>query len=151
MKIGNDLSLTLKENMNIPSNITKINRSGDVKKQWLIQKKFQVSSYGFRPGKSAHGALIMIKRCTTNTPWILDYGIKKAFPSVNRRRRISILRKHLTPEWIRQIEKIKREGNKPKYRVTGNWGTPGQHPIALPFQRTYECIGSLHPKIRKSV
>jgi len=51
----------LKANRTIPNNDIKINKKGQFKKHWSYATKFHSSSYGFRPGRSTHGALQAIK------------------------------------------------------------------------------------------
>lgn len=88
-------------------NEIKKNRTGFFVKDWVIEPKFLNCSYGFRPGKSAHGALRYIKRWRTNTTWILDYDIRKAYDNVNRRRLINILKEQFpVPKLIDEIEKM---------------------------------------------
>ena len=88
-------------------NEIKKNRSGFFVKDWVIKPKFLNCSYGFRPGKSAQVALQYIKRWRTNTAWILDYDIKKAYDNVNRRRLINIFKEQFpVPKLIDEIEKM---------------------------------------------
>lgn len=55
-------------------------------RKWVIPRVFRSSSFGFRTGKSAHGALERIKNWQPNTVWLLDYDIKQAFDTVCRAR-----------------------------------------------------------------
>jgi len=64
----------------------KRNKGGYFRKEWLIPRKFLGCSYGFRPNRSAHDALAKIKYWPSNTVWLLDYDIRKAFDNVNRGR-----------------------------------------------------------------
>ena len=50
-----------KANSTIPSNDIKASKEGYFKKHWKHVTKFHSSSYGFRPDRSAHGALKAIK------------------------------------------------------------------------------------------
>ena len=58
-----------------PNNHIKTNKVGQFKKYWIHFTKFQSSSYGFRPGRSIHGALQAVTRWKKDTAWILDYAI----------------------------------------------------------------------------
>ena len=55
------------------------------KKKVLCPTVFYPHSYGSRPNKSAHHALKNIKHWRTNTNFLIDYDISKAFDSVNRK------------------------------------------------------------------
>jgi retron-type reverse transcriptase len=129
------------KNPAIPKNEIKKNRFGFYVKDWIIKPKFLNVSYGFRPGKSAHGALHTIKRWRTNTTWILDYNIKKAFDNVNRRRLINILKEELpVPKLIDEIEKMINVGIIDIEDCLNNEGVP---PFALPFASAKAKEGSL--------
>lgn len=92
-------------------NEIKVNKQGYFRKAWIIPTKFMNSSYGFRPGRSTHEALHRIKRWRTNTTWILDYDIKKAYDNVNRRRLINLLKEQIpVPKLIVEIEKMINAG-----------------------------------------
>ena len=54
-------------------------------------KRFSDNVHGFRPNRSCHTALKQIKNTWTATPWYLEFDLKKAFDTVNRKRLISIL------------------------------------------------------------
>lgn len=56
------------------------------KKHIILNKVFMSSSYGFRSNRSAHEALHNIKHWRTNTTFMFDYDVSKAFDNVNRRR-----------------------------------------------------------------
>ena len=56
------------------------------KKHNILDKVFLSSNYGFRSGRSAHEALHDIKHWRTNTTFLIDYDVSKAFDNVNRRR-----------------------------------------------------------------
>ena len=56
----------LKVDRTIPNNSIKVNKKGQFKKYWINTTKFQPSSYGFRPGRSIHGALLAIKHWNKN-------------------------------------------------------------------------------------
>ena len=56
------------------------------KKHNILHKVFKSTSYGFRPGRSAHEALHNIKHWRTNTTFFIDYDVSNAFDNVNRQR-----------------------------------------------------------------
>lgn len=68
-------------------------------------------SYGFRPKKSAHQALHQIKTWKTNTSYILDYDIKKAFGTINRNRLRNEFNKYIVdPRFWLEIHKLLEAG-----------------------------------------
>lgn len=56
------------------------------KKNVLCPTVFYPYNYGSRPNKSAHQALKNIKYWRTNTTFLIDYDINKAFDRVNNKR-----------------------------------------------------------------
>ena len=90
-----------------PKNDVKRNSKGYYKKSWVLPIVFRPCSHGFRPGRGAHGALKSIREWRTNTVWMLDYDIKKAFDSVNRRRLRNLFLQTLDqPKVWAEIEKM---------------------------------------------
>jgi hypothetical protein len=70
------------------------NKSGYLKKDWINPPVFSRFSFGFRPLKSAHGALYLIKSWPTNLSWFIKFDIVKAFDTVHRNRLKNIFLKH---------------------------------------------------------
>jgi hypothetical protein len=62
------------------------NKSGYFKKDWIKSPVFSRFSFGFRPNKSAHSALHLVKSWPTNLSWFVKFDIVKAFDTVNRNR-----------------------------------------------------------------
>ena len=91
----------LKSNRKIPNNDFKSNKTGYFKKNWAYKPIFDSASYGFRPNRSCHQALYSIKHWKTNTVWILDYDVQKAFDNVNRARLENIFKHYIDcpPLW----------------------------------------------------
>lgn len=56
------------------------------KKKVINPAIFSPHSYGFRPHKSAHQALKVLKHWRTDTSFLIDYGVSKSFCTVNRKR-----------------------------------------------------------------
>lgn len=82
------------------------------KKVVLAEKVFSPNSFGFRPSKSAHQALHQIKKTwLSNTVYLLDYDIKKAFDNVNKNRLENIFNKYvLDPRFFQEINKMLNAG-----------------------------------------
>jgi len=72
---------------------------------------FSPHSYGFRPQKSAHQALHVIKHWRTNSSFFIDYDVSKAFDNVNRKRLKNLFNKQVRDVrfWM-EISKILNSG-----------------------------------------
>jgi retron-type reverse transcriptase len=81
------------------------------KKKVLCPTVFYAHNYGSRPKKSAHQALKNIKHWRTNTTFLIDYDISKAFDNVNRKRLKNLFTKRIkdTRFW-NEISKILDSG-----------------------------------------
>ena len=83
------------------------NKSGYFKKDWLKPPIFSRFSFGFRPFRSAHGALNLIKSWPTNINWFMKFDIVKAFDNVNRNRLKNIFLKYCSDHHIwNEINKL---------------------------------------------
>ena len=80
-----------KSNNNI---IVTSNKAGYFKKYWINPPVFNRFSFGFRPSRSAHGALNVIKGWPVNLSWFVKFDIVKAFDTVNRNRLKNIFTKY---------------------------------------------------------
>lgn len=84
-----------------------VNKSGYFKKDWIIPPVFSRFSYGFRPFRSAHGALHVIKSWPINLSWFIKFDIVKAFDTVNRNRLKNIFLKYCHDHRIwNEIDKL---------------------------------------------
>lgn len=61
---------------------------------------FSERSHGFRPGKSCHSALAEIKFGWHSVNWYVEYGIKKAFNTVNKNRLMLLLKEKIQDEGL---------------------------------------------------
>jgi len=91
----------LKSNPKIPNNDLKSKKTGYFMKNWSYKPIFDSASYGFRPNKSCHQALYSVKHWKTNTVWVLDYDVRKAFDNVNRAQLENIFKQYIDcpPLW----------------------------------------------------
>jgi retron-type reverse transcriptase len=106
------LSETSKNTYNSNYKTTVIdNESLYFKKKVLCPTVFYAHNYGSRPKKSAHQALKNIKHWRTNTTFLIDYDISKAFDNVNRKRLKNLFTKRIkdTRFW-NEISKILNSG-----------------------------------------
>ncbi len=73
-----------------------------IKQQWepALEKHFHRDSYGYRPGKSAHDAVgIVRKRCWRND-WVLDLDIKGFFDNISHELMLKAVVKHTAEKWM---------------------------------------------------
>lgn len=65
-----------------------------------LETIFHCSSYGYRPGRSAHNAL---QQCLNNCirySWVIDVDIKGFFDNLDHEIMMSLLRKHAQEKWV---------------------------------------------------
>lgn len=65
-----------------------------------LENIFHKSSYGYRPGKSAHDA---IKQCRDNCikyAWVIDVDIKGFFDNINHAILLQLLQQHTQEKWV---------------------------------------------------
>ena len=84
----------IQKNVNAKNTFAVSNKSGYFKKDWLKPPVFNRFSFGFRPSRSAHGALHVVKSWPTNLSWFVKFDIVKAFDTVNRNRLKNIFLKY---------------------------------------------------------
>ena len=102
--------------------------------QTIYEPYFMDVSYGFRPGRSAHDALEVIKTAVDTTPinWIVDVDIKGYFDHVNHEWMIKFLEHRIADKtMLRLISKCLNAGILDNGVVTSNEeGTPQGGPIS---------------------
>ena len=87
------------------------NKSGYFKKNWTKFPVFSRFSFGFRPKRSAHGALQLIKSWPVNLSWFIKFDIVKAFDAVNHNRLKNIFLKYCPDNCIwNEISKLLKVG-----------------------------------------
>jgi RNA-directed DNA polymerase len=65
-----------------------------------LEKCFHPSSFGYRPGKSAHDAL---QQCQVNCikyVWVIDVDIKGFFDNISHERMMQLLQQHTQEKWV---------------------------------------------------
>lgn len=104
-----------------PDNDLSSNREGFRVKRWKLRPVFLSSSHGFRPNRSCHSALHSIVRWKSNTVWLLDYDIRKAFDNVNRNRLENIFKSYVQCDQLwQEIAKMMNAGVIDPGAVTAN-------------------------------
>ncbi len=66
--------------------------------QRIYEPVFSIHSYGFRPGRSCHTALMQIQRYWTATKWFVEVDIKGYFDNINHDVLLNLLRKRIDDE-----------------------------------------------------
>ncbi len=66
----------------------------------LIEPCFHKDSYGYRPGKSAHGALEITRKRCWQYAWVVDMDIKGFFDNMSHDKVMSAVKCHTDCKWI---------------------------------------------------
>lgn len=66
----------------------------------IVEPKFHGSSFGYRPGKSAHQALAQCAKYCWERWYVVDLDIKGFFDNIDHVRMMEILRKHTSERHI---------------------------------------------------
>ena len=66
-----------------------------------LEKVYHRSSYGYRRGRSSHGAVEKVLENTKKYPWVLDVDIKGFFDNVDHVNLMKALELHIEEHWIR--------------------------------------------------
>lgn len=65
-----------------------------------IESIFHPSSFGYRPGKSAHQALEQCHRNCISKAWVVDVDIKGFFDNINHDLMMELLKRHTDDKWV---------------------------------------------------
>lgn len=65
-----------------------------------LEKVFQYSSFGYRPGKSAHDALQQCQNNCMKQGWVIDVDIKGFFDNIDHERLMEMVRRHTQEKWV---------------------------------------------------
>ena len=82
-----------------------------------LERHFHPNSYGYRPNKSAHQALLMAQERCDKRGWVLDMDIKGFFEEINHDLLMRAVRKHVKETW--QLMYIQRWLTAPVQYDTG--------------------------------
>ena len=65
-----------------------------------LEPIFHQDSYGFRPGKSAHDALAVVKERCWRYDWVVDIDIRRCFDTIDHELLNRALKKHCQIPWV---------------------------------------------------
>jgi len=82
-----------------------------------FEKIFSKNSYGYRPGKSAHMALVQARENCRKTNWVIDLDIKGYFDNISHEKLQKALEKHVSEPWCQMY--IKRWLTAPVQKSNG--------------------------------
>jgi RNA-directed DNA polymerase len=66
----------------------------------VIDPIFHANSYGYRPGRSAHDAIAMVRRRSWEYDWVIEFDIKGLFDNIDHSLLMRALRKHCKTPWV---------------------------------------------------
>lgn len=65
-----------------------------------LENIFHSSSFGYRPGKSAHDALFQCRQNCSRYDWVIDVDIKGFFENISHSLMLQLLQIHTTEKWV---------------------------------------------------
>ncbi len=65
-----------------------------------IDPIFHPDSYGYRPGRSAHDAIAVVRRRSWEYDWVVEFDIKGLFDNIDHDLLMRALRKHCQAPWV---------------------------------------------------
>jgi group II intron reverse transcriptase/maturase len=66
----------------------------------ILEPLFHVNSFGYRPGRSAHGALVQCETNCNGYAWVVDLDIKGFFDNLNHEWMMKMLAHHTQEKWV---------------------------------------------------
>jgi RNA-directed DNA polymerase len=66
----------------------------------ILESVFHKDSYGYRPGKSAHDALVVARRRCWDHDWVLDLDIQSFFDEIDWSLLMLAVRRHTNCKWV---------------------------------------------------
>ncbi len=66
----------------------------------LLEPVFHQDSYGYRPGRSAHDAVALVRQRCWKYDWVVEFDIRKFFDSIDHKLLIRALQKHCQIPWV---------------------------------------------------
>jgi len=65
-----------------------------------LERCFHQSSFGYRPGRSAHAALAQCKKNCASYSWVIDLDIKGFFDNINHEKLLAMVAYHNDEKWV---------------------------------------------------
>jgi len=65
-----------------------------------LEKEFSESSYGYRPMKSTHQAVMQVKKNVWKYAWVIDMDISGFFDNMSHEKLMKALKMHVTENWV---------------------------------------------------
>ena len=65
-----------------------------------LEAKFMDTSYGYRPQRSAHQAIELVRSNVGNYSWVIDLDIQEFFDNVNHDLLLKALKVHVSEKWV---------------------------------------------------
>ena len=130
----------------------------------LLEEKlepiFHPDSYGYRPGRSAHGALAVARKRCWSKDWVLDLDVRAFFDSVGHDLLMKAVAHHTDERWV--LLYIQRWLKAPMTMADGTtapreMGTPQGSPISPLLANLFmhyafdKWMDREHPAVRSSV
>jgi group II intron reverse transcriptase/maturase len=66
----------------------------------ILEPLFHVNSFGYRPGRSTHDALLQCQENCIRYAWVIDLDIKGFFDNINHDWMMKMLRHHTQEKWV---------------------------------------------------
>jgi len=66
----------------------------------ILEPVFHQDSYGYRPGRSAHDAIAVVRRRNWQYEWVVEFDIKGLFDNIDHAPLMRSLRKHCQIPWV---------------------------------------------------
>ena len=66
----------------------------------ILEPVFYEDSYGYRPGRSAHDAIAVVRKRNWEYDWVVEFDIKGLFDNIDHELLMRSLRKHCQTPWV---------------------------------------------------
>ena len=66
----------------------------------ILEPVFYEDSYGYRPGRSAHDAIAVVRKRNWEYDWVVEFDIKGLFDNIDHELLLRALRKHCQTPWV---------------------------------------------------
>ncbi|MGC8563108.1 MAG: group II intron reverse transcriptase/maturase [Thermoplasmata archaeon] len=66
----------------------------------MVEPIFHENSYGYRPRRSAHDAIAVVRRRNWEYDWVIEFDIKGLFDNINHELLLRAVKKHCQTPWV---------------------------------------------------